>query len=88
MNARTIIITVGAVAALAAPGLANARMLPAKHTAKHVVKPIIKKPSTGRAPLYLYYPAPALTMSAADQAAAATSDSTADASMTDDSDDC
>jgi len=89
MNARTIMITVGAVVALAAPGLANARMLPGKHVTKHVVKPVVKLPSKPRPPLYLYYPGPALTISATDQAAASdSSTSSVDMSTTDDSDDC
>jgi hypothetical protein len=61
MNARTLIITAGAVVALAAPAAASAKLSPAwqyqknlaakKHAAKHakhVVKPQI----------YTYYPAP------------------------------
>jgi len=87
MNARTLMITVGAVVALAAPGLANARMLPGKHVTKHVVKPVVKLPSKPRPPLYLYYPGPALTTT--DQAAASdSSTSSVDMSTTDDSDDC
>jgi len=38
VNARTLIISAGAIVALAAPTVANARMLPAKHPSKHVVK--------------------------------------------------
>jgi hypothetical protein len=38
VNARTLIITAGAIVALAAPTVANARMLPAKQQSKHVVK--------------------------------------------------
>ena len=44
MNARTLIISAGAIVALAAPSVANARMLPAKHPSKHVVKKhVVKK---------------------------------------------
>jgi hypothetical protein len=38
VNARTLIISAGAIVALAAPTVANARMLPAKQPSKHVVK--------------------------------------------------
>ena len=38
MNARTLIISAGAIVALAAPTVANARMLPAKQPSKHLVK--------------------------------------------------
>jgi hypothetical protein len=90
MNARTIIITAGAVAALAAPGLANAKMLPVKHHVKHVVKPlVVKQQATPRPPLYIYYPAPLVTVAATDQATSSDAGtSTDDTSAMDDSDDC
>lgn len=90
MNARTITITAGAVAALAAPGLANARVLPAKHHGKHVVKPVVvKQQAKPRPPLYIYYPAPLVTVAAMDQATASdSSTSSDDTSAMDDSDDC
>ena len=89
MNARTIMITVGAVVALAAPGLANAKMLPTKH-GKHVVKPVVVKQQTKpRPPLYIYYPAPLVTVAATDQSTASdSSTSSGDTSAMDDSDDC
>ena len=89
MNARTVIVTAGAVVALAAPGLANAKMLPTKH-GKHVVKPlVIDRQTKPRPPLYIYYPAPLVTVAATDQATASdSSTSSGDTSAMDDPDDC
>lgn len=66
MNARTLIITAGAVVALAAPAVASAKLSPAwqyqknlaekQHAAKHA-KHVVKRP--GRSQIYTYYPAPA-----------------------------
>jgi hypothetical protein len=67
MNARTLIITAGAIVALAAPAVASAKLSPAsqyqknlaakKHAAKHA-KHVVKRPRrTGQ--IYTYYPAPA-----------------------------
>ena len=66
MNARTLIITAGAVVALAAPAVASAKLSPAwqyqknlaakKHVAKHA-KHVLKRP--GSRQIYTYYPAPA-----------------------------
>jgi hypothetical protein len=63
VNARTLIITAGALVALAAPTVANARMLPAKQPSKHVVKKhIVKQHVTKRQgqsrQIYIYVPAP------------------------------
>jgi hypothetical protein len=63
VNARTLIITAGALVALAAPTVANARMLPAKQPSKHVVKKhIVKHHVTQRQgqsrQIYIYVPAP------------------------------
>jgi hypothetical protein len=62
VNARTLIITAGAIVAHAAPTVANARMLPAKHPSKHVVKTHVTKPQVAKRPvhrvIYIYYPAP------------------------------
>ena len=70
MNARTLIITAGAIVALAAPTVANARMLPVKQPSKHVVKTHTTKPQVTKRPggtrivsprvIYIYYPAPAV----------------------------
>lgn len=66
MNARTLIISAGAIAALAAPTVANARMLPAKQPSKHVVKQhvvkqhVTKRQGQPRRVIYIYYPAPAI----------------------------
>ena len=62
MNARTLIITAGAIVALAAPAVANARILPAKQHSKHAVKKhaakhVLKRQGQSRQ-IYLYYPAP------------------------------
>jgi len=62
VNARTLIITAGAIVALAAPAVANARILPAnKHTKhavkKHAVKQVLKRQGQSRQ-IYVYYPAP------------------------------
>ena len=62
MNARTLIITAGAIVALAAPAVANARILPAnKHTKhavkKHVAKQVLKRQGQSRQ-IYIYSPAP------------------------------
>jgi hypothetical protein len=43
VNARTLIISAGAIVALAAPTVANARMLPAKQPSKHAVKKHVAK---------------------------------------------
>jgi hypothetical protein len=45
VNARTLIITAGAIVALAAPTVANAKMLPAKQPTKHAVKKHVTKPN-------------------------------------------
>jgi hypothetical protein len=67
MNARTLIITAGALVALAAPAVASARLSPAdqyqknlaakKHAAKHA-KQVFKRQGRSRQ-IYTYYPAPA-----------------------------
>ena len=64
MNARTLIISAGAIVALAAPTVANARMLPAKQPSKHVVKKhVASQQATKRQgqsrQIYVYAPAPA-----------------------------
>jgi len=66
MNARTLIITAGAVVALAAPAVASAKLSPAweyqkslaakKHTAKQA-KQVFKRQGQSRQ-IYTYYPAP------------------------------
>jgi hypothetical protein len=66
MNARTLIITAGALVALAAPAVASAKLSPAweyqkslaakKHTAKHA-KQVFKRQGQSRQ-IYTYYPAP------------------------------
>jgi hypothetical protein len=68
VNARTLIITAGALVALAAPTVANARMLPAKQPSKHVVKKHIVKKHTVKQhvtkrqgqsrQIYIYVPGP------------------------------
>jgi hypothetical protein len=66
VNARTLIITAGALVALAAPTVANARMLPAKQPSKHVVKKhvvkhVVKHVTTRQGQsrqIYIYVPAP------------------------------
>jgi hypothetical protein len=68
MNARTLIITAGAVVALAAPAVASAKLSPAweyqkslaakKHTAKHA-KQVFKRQGQSRQ-IYTYYPAPGI----------------------------
>ena len=66
MNARTLIITAGAIVALAAPTVANARMLPAKQPSKHAVKThvtkqhVTKRPAQPRRVIYIHYPAPVI----------------------------
>jgi hypothetical protein len=66
VNARTLIISAGAIVALAAPTVANARMLPAKQPSKHVVKQhvvkqhVTKRQGQPRRVIYIYYPAPAI----------------------------
>ena len=71
MNARTLMISAGAVIALAAPSVANARMLPAKQPSKHVVKQhaakqqVTKRQGQPRRVIYIYYPAPAPVVQAA-----------------------
>jgi len=62
VNARTLIITAGAIVALAAPAVANARILPAKQHAKHAVKKhaakqVFKRQGQSRQ-IYVYSPAP------------------------------
>jgi hypothetical protein len=67
MNARTLIITAGALVALAAPAVASAKLSPAsqyqknlaakKHAAKHA-KQVLKRQGQSRQ-IYTYYPAPA-----------------------------
>jgi hypothetical protein len=68
MNARTLIITAGALVALAAPAVASARLSPAeqyqknlaakKHSAKQA-KQALKRQGQSRQ-IYTYYPAPGL----------------------------
>ena len=64
MKVRTLILTTGAIAALAVPSVAGARALPVKQKAKivHVTK--IAKPTLTRQgqPLqrYIYFPMPAV----------------------------
>ena len=68
MNVRTLIITAGALVALAAPAVASARLSPAeqyqknlaakKHAAKHA-KQVFKRQGQSRQ-IYTYYPAPGL----------------------------
>jgi hypothetical protein len=63
VNARTLIITAGALVALAAPTVANARMLPAKQPSKHVVKKHIVKQHVAKRQgqsrqIYIYVPGP------------------------------
>jgi hypothetical protein len=63
VNARTLIISAGAIVALAAPTVANARMLPAKQPSKHVVKQhAAKQHATKRQgqsrQIYIYYYVP------------------------------
>src|SRR5436189_956324 len=68
MNARTLIITAGAIVALAAPAVASAKLSPAwqyqknlaakKHAAKHA-KQVFKRQGQSRQ-IYTYYPAPGL----------------------------
>jgi hypothetical protein len=67
MNARTLIITAGALVALAAPAVASAKLSPAeqyqknlaakKHAAKHA-KQVFRRQGQSRQ-VYTYYPAPA-----------------------------
>jgi hypothetical protein len=63
VNARTLIISAGAIVALAAPTVANARMLPAKQPSKHVVKKhaakqqVTKRQGQSRQ-IYIYIPGP------------------------------
>ena len=65
MNARTLIISAGAIVVLAAPTVANARMLPAKQPSKHVVKKqaakqhVTERQGQSRQ-IYIYYPAPVI----------------------------
>jgi hypothetical protein len=68
MNARTLIITAGALVALAAPAVASAKLSPAsqyqknlaakKHAAKHA-KQVFQRQGQSRQ-IYTYYPAPGL----------------------------
>ena len=62
MNARTLIITAGAVVALTAPAVANAKVTPSggsgKNAAKkHAVKPVLKAKGHSRQ-IYIYIPGP------------------------------
>jgi hypothetical protein len=63
VNARTLIITAGAIVALAAPTVANARMLPVKQPSKHFVKKhaakqhVTKRQGQSRQ-IYIYAPGP------------------------------
>ena len=62
MNARTLVITAGAVVALAAPAVANAKAapgsVPAKHALKkHAAKPAFKRQGQSRQ-IYIYSPGP------------------------------
>jgi hypothetical protein len=67
MNARTLIITAGALVALAAPAVASARLSPAeqyqknlaakKHAAKHAKQVFVRQGRSRQ--IYWYYPAPA-----------------------------
>jgi hypothetical protein len=65
VNARTLIISAGAIVVLAAPTVANARMLPAKQPSKHVVKKhaakqhVTKRQGQSRQ-IYIYSPAPVI----------------------------
>jgi len=63
MNARTLMITAGAVVALTAPAVANAKIAPAKVPAKHAAKKHVAKPALTRQghsrQIYLYFPGPA-----------------------------
>jgi hypothetical protein len=63
VNARTLIISAGAIVALAAPTVANARMLPAKQPSKHVVKQHVAKQHVAKRQgqsrqIYIYVPGP------------------------------
>jgi hypothetical protein len=68
MNARTLIITAGALVALAAPAVASAKLSPAweyqkslaakKHSATHA-KQVFKRQGQSRQ-IYTYYPAPGI----------------------------
>jgi hypothetical protein len=63
MNARTLVITAGAVVALAAPAVANAKSAPGKapteHAAKkHAAKPAFKRQGQSRQ-IYIDIPGPA-----------------------------
>ena len=65
MNARTLIISAGAIVALAAPTVANARMLPAKQPSKHAVKKHVTKQHVAQRQgqsrqIYIYVPGPAI----------------------------
>ena len=86
MKARTLIITAGALVALALPGIAGARMLPARQTkaakVTKVTKPSASKTTPHTLPLYIYVAAPATP------AVAATDPTMTDDGSTDDSDDC
>jgi hypothetical protein len=73
VNARTLIITAGALLALAAPTVANARMLPAKQPSKHVVKKhaakqqhVTKRQGQSRQ-IYIYVPGPAVQVAPSTQ---------------------
>jgi len=65
MNARTLIITAGALVALAAPAVASARLSPAEQyqknlaAKKHSAKQALKRQGQSRQ-IYTYYPAPGL----------------------------
>jgi hypothetical protein len=63
MNARTLVITAGAVAAFAAPAVASAKSAPGKVPTKHAAKKHVAKPSLERQgqsrQIYIYIPAPA-----------------------------
>jgi len=73
MNARTLVITAGAVVALAAPAVANARIAPAKIPSKHAAKKHVAKPGftrQGRSrQLYIYVTGPVPMDSAESQLA-------------------
>lgn len=66
MNARTLIISAGAIAALAAPAVGNARIIPADKPAKHAVKHAVKTHAAKQLAqrqgqsrqIYLYWPGP------------------------------
>jgi hypothetical protein len=84
MNARTLVITAGAIVALAAPALATAKLSPAdqyqkqlaakKHAAKQAVKVFKRQGQSRQIYIYTYVPAPIISSSTPPAASQPTSD--------------